>query len=57
MLALAFLLVVGMALVADGLHFHVPRGYIYFAMAFSAAVEGLNLWAATARKRRAAKKG
>jgi predicted tellurium resistance membrane protein TerC len=56
-LALAFLLVVGMALVADGLHFHVPRGYIYFAMAFSAAVEGLNLWAATARKRRAAKKG
>lgn len=54
MLALAFLLVVGMALVADGLHFHVPRGYVYFAIAFSAAVEGLNLWAAAARKRRTA---
>jgi predicted tellurium resistance membrane protein TerC len=43
MLALAFLIVVGMALVADGLGFHVPKGYIYFAMAFSVAVEMLNL--------------
>lgn len=43
MLALAFLLVVGVALIADGLGTHVPRGYIYFAMAFSVAVEMLNL--------------
>ncbi len=52
MLALSFLLVVGMALVADGMHFHVPRGYVYFAIAFSASVEALNLWAAAARKRK-----
>ena len=50
MLALTFLLLVGMALVADGLHFHIPRGYLYFAIAFSAAVEALNLLAARARK-------
>ena len=43
MLALAFLIMIGMALVADGLDFHVPKGYIYFAMAFSVAVEMLNL--------------
>jgi predicted tellurium resistance membrane protein TerC len=43
MLALSFLLLVGMALVADGLGNHVPKGYIYFAMAFSLAVEMLNL--------------
>jgi len=43
MLALSFLIMVGMALVADGLDFHVPKGYIYFAMAFSVAVEMLNL--------------
>jgi len=42
-LALSFLIMVGMALVADGLDFHVPKGYIYFAMAFSVAVEMLNL--------------
>jgi predicted tellurium resistance membrane protein TerC len=53
MLALSFLLLVGVALIADGLHFHIPRGYLYFAIAFSAGVEGLNLWAARARKRRA----
>ena len=52
MLALSFLLLVGMALVADGLHYHIPRGYLYFAIAFSALVEGLNLLAAKARKRR-----
>jgi predicted tellurium resistance membrane protein TerC len=43
MLALAFLLLVGVALVADGLAYHIPRGYIYFAMAFSVLVEMLNL--------------
>lgn len=52
MLALAFLLLVGMALVADGLHFHIPRGYLYFAIAFSITVEALNLWAAARRRRR-----
>ncbi len=43
MLALAFLLLIGMALVADGLEFHIPKGYIYFAMGFSVFVEMLNL--------------
>lgn len=43
MLALAFLIMIGMALVADGLDFHVPKGYIYFAMAFSVCVEMLNI--------------
>ncbi|HSG57162.1 MAG TPA: TerC family protein, partial [Paracoccaceae bacterium] len=43
MLALAFLLMIGMVLIADGLGHHVPKGYIYAAMAFSAFVEGLNL--------------
>jgi predicted tellurium resistance membrane protein TerC len=43
MLALSFLIMVGMVLVADGLEFHVPKGYVYFAMAFSVAVEMLNL--------------
>jgi len=43
MLALSFLIMVGMALVAEGFGFHVPKGYIYFAMAFSVAVEMLNL--------------
>jgi predicted tellurium resistance membrane protein TerC len=54
MLALSFLLLVGVALIADGLHFHIPRGYLYFAIAFSAGVEGLNLWAASARRKRRA---
>jgi predicted tellurium resistance membrane protein TerC len=45
MLALAFLLLVGTALVADACHFHVPRGYLYFAILFSLGVEGLNIWA------------
>ncbi len=49
MLALAFLLMIGTALVADGLGFHIPRGYIYTAMAFSALVEVLNV--AAKRKR------
>ncbi len=43
MLALSFLIMVGMALIAEGFEFHVPKGYIYFAMAFSVAVEMLNL--------------
>ncbi len=43
MLALSFLIVVGVALVADGLGFHIPKGYIYFAMAFSMGVEMLNI--------------
>ena len=49
MLALAFLLLVGVALVADGAHFHIPRGYLYFAIAFSLGVESLNLIAAKRR--------
>lgn len=50
MLALAFLLLIGTVLVADGFGFHVPRGYIYAAMAFSALVEGLNMAARRARQ-------
>jgi predicted tellurium resistance membrane protein TerC len=50
MLALAFLLLIGVALVADGFDFHIPRGYIYFAMAFACVVEAFNVLAA--RKRR-----
>jgi predicted tellurium resistance membrane protein TerC len=43
MLALSFLLLIGTTLVADGLGFHFPKGYVYFAMAFSAFVEMLNV--------------
>jgi len=43
MLALSFLLMIGTALIGEGLHFHIPKGYIYFAMAFSVFVELLNL--------------
>jgi predicted tellurium resistance membrane protein TerC len=57
MLALSFLLLVGAALVADGMHFHIPRGYLYFAIAFSMGVESLNLLAAGARRRRRAPAG
>jgi len=49
MLALSFLLLIGMALVADGMHFHIPRGYLYFAVAFSGIVEALNQLAARRR--------
>src|SRR5690242_15438958 len=45
MLALAFLVLIGVALVADGFKFHIPRGYIYFAIAFSALVELFNVLA------------
>jgi predicted tellurium resistance membrane protein TerC len=43
MLALSFLLMIGMTLIADGMGYHVPKGYIYAAMGFSALVEGLNM--------------
>ncbi|MGA9867855.1 MAG: TerC family protein [Acetobacteraceae bacterium] len=52
MLALSFLLLIGMVLVADGIGFHVPRGYIYAAMGFSVLVEGLNLLVAQRRRAR-----
>jgi predicted tellurium resistance membrane protein TerC len=50
MLALGFLLMIGAVLIADGFGVHVPKGYIYTAMAFSAGVEGLNIWS---RRRKA----
>jgi predicted tellurium resistance membrane protein TerC len=50
MLALAFLVLIGVALVADGFRFHIPRGYIYFAIAFSAAVELFNVLARRNRR-------
>jgi predicted tellurium resistance membrane protein TerC len=53
MLALGFLLMIGMTLIADGFGVHVPKGYIYAAMAFSALVEGLNMLARRRTKRRA----
>lgn len=56
MLALSFILLVGMALVADGLHFHIPKAYLYFAIAFSLSVETLNLLAAKARHKRRIKR-
>jgi predicted tellurium resistance membrane protein TerC len=55
MLALGFLLMIGMVLIAEGFGVHVPKGYIYMAMAFSALVEGLNMLSRTAQKRRVAK--
>ncbi|MER8591231.1 TerC family protein [Mesorhizobium sp. M1182] len=54
MLALGFLLMIGMTLIADGMGYHVPKGYIYAAMGFSALVEGLNM---LARRRKKAKGG
>ncbi len=55
MLALSFLILIGMVLIADSLSFHVPRGYIYCAMGFSLAVESLNLIKQSYRKRRKVK--
>jgi predicted tellurium resistance membrane protein TerC len=52
MLALGFLLVIGMTLIAEGFGSHVPKGYIYAAMAFSALVEGLNMLARRAKVRK-----
>ena len=56
MLALGFLLMIGMTLIADGMGFHVPKGYVYAAMAFSALVEGLNMLARRKRHAEAEKK-
>ncbi len=53
MLCLSFLLLIGTALIAEGLHFHIPKGYIYFAIAFSAGVEALNLMARRKSTRKA----
>ncbi len=53
MLALAFLFMIGMTLIAEGFGVHVPKGYIYAAMAFSALVESLNMVSRNARKRKA----
>jgi predicted tellurium resistance membrane protein TerC len=50
MLALSFLMMVGVTLIAEGLEFHIPKGYIYFAMGFSGMVETLILLAGS-RKR------
>jgi len=50
MLALSFLILIGALLVADGLGFHVPRGYVYFAMAFAALVEVFNVLARRSRR-------
>ncbi len=52
MLALSFLVMIGMTLIADGFGFHVPKGYIYVAMLFSGGVEALNAAARSARRRR-----
>jgi predicted tellurium resistance membrane protein TerC len=51
MLALGFLLMIGMVLIAEGFGVHVPKGYIYTAMGFSGAVEGLNIWARRRKER------
>jgi predicted tellurium resistance membrane protein TerC len=53
MLALGFLLMIGTTLIADGFGVHVPKGYIYAAMAFSALIEGLNMLSRHARQNRA----
>lgn len=53
MLALAFLLLIGVVLVADGLHFHIPKGYIYFSLAFTIGVQSLVMLANKRRTRRA----
>jgi predicted tellurium resistance membrane protein TerC len=55
MLALAFLVMIGIALVADGFEFHIPRGYIYSSMVFAGAVEVFNVLASRNRKRNAAR--
>jgi predicted tellurium resistance membrane protein TerC len=52
MLALGFLLMIGMTLIAEGMGFHVPKGYVYAAMGFSALVELLNMMARRAKRRK-----
>ena len=54
MLALGFLLMIGMVLIAEGFGAHIPKGYIYTAMGFSAAVECLNIWSRKAKAKKAA---
>ncbi|MFK8008542.1 MAG: TerC family protein [Saprospiraceae bacterium] len=49
-LALAFLIMIGIALIADGLDFHIPKGYIYFSMAFALMVEGINIMTGARKK-------
>lgn len=56
MLALAFLLLIGMTLTAEGFGFHIPKGYIYSAMAFAVLVEAVNIIAQSKKKARRAKK-
>jgi predicted tellurium resistance membrane protein TerC len=56
MLALSFLLLIGMSLIADAAHFHIPRGYLYFAVAFSGLVEFLNQRVVSSRAKRLAKR-
>lgn len=51
MLALSFLMLIGVALIADGLHFHIPRGYLYAAIGFSVVVEALNQLARRNRRK------
>jgi len=53
MLALGFLLMIGAVLIADGFGVHVPKGYIYAAMAFSTLVEVLNMLSRRSKKRQA----
>jgi predicted tellurium resistance membrane protein TerC len=53
MLALSFLVLIGVILIADGMHLHIPKGYVYFALGFSVMVEGLNHW--VRRRRRLAR--
>ena len=56
MLALGFLLMIGTTLIAEGFGADVPKGYVYASMAFSALVEGLNIWSRLARQRREAER-
>ena len=55
-LALAFLILVGVALIAEGLDFHISKGYIYFAMAFSLAVESINIYTRKKKTKRKSQK-
>jgi predicted tellurium resistance membrane protein TerC len=50
MMALAFLILIGVTLMGEGLGFHIPKGYIYFSMAFALAVESLNIYAKSKNK-------
>lgn len=50
-LALGFLLMIGMILIAEGFGAHIPKGYVYTAMAFSALIEGLNMMARRKRQK------